>query len=65
MLTYIEYKKQFFAKRQHGYSSQPMTEKQFNEMMGIKPEDFHEPFLARKSGSLKNTKPTFGVYSEK
>ena len=63
MLTYKDYKAQFFAKREHGYSSQPMTEKQFNEMMGITTDDFHEPFLARKSASLKKIKPTFEVYN--
>lgn len=64
MMTYIDYKKQFFEKRGHGYSSQPMPEKQFNEMMGIKPEDFHEPFLARKAVSIKKVKPTFEVYDD-
>ena len=61
-MTYEDYKKQFFEKRGHGFSSQPMTEKQFNEMMGIKSDDFHEPFLARKKQSIKKVKPTFEAY---
>jgi len=61
-MTYQEYKTQFYAKRQSGFSSQPMSQKQFNEMEGIKEDNFHEPFIARKSSSHKNTRPTLKAH---
>ena len=63
-MTYQEYKTQFYAKRQSEFSSKPMDEKSFNEMMGIKEDSFHEPFVARKSSSHKNTKLTLNAHIE-
>jgi hypothetical protein len=62
-MTYQQYKKEFYAKRKNGFSSQPMSEKDFRAMMGIKDDNFHEAFIARKSSSQKCIKPTFSTHT--
>jgi len=45
-------------------NNNPMSLIEWKKAMGIKDEEVHEPFIARKSSSHKNTKPTLNAHIE-
>jgi hypothetical protein len=52
-MTYEQFTKSFFKARKKGDSREPMSEKDFREMMGLD-RDHHIPLMVRPK---KNTKP--------
>jgi len=60
-MNYQEYKTQFYAKRQSGFSSQPMSEKDFNEMEGLN-IDHRVPLMVRPKKDSRPIKPTMEVH---
>jgi len=62
-MNYQEYKTQFYAKRQSGFSSQPMSQTEFDKMMKINEfSDTHRELRVRPKKDSRPITPTMEVH---
>jgi hypothetical protein len=63
-MTYEQFTKSFFKARKKGDSREPMSEKDFREMMGLD-RDHHAPIMVRPKKDARLIAPSLKVHEKK